>query len=102
MIKFWLLGYEFPTTLFVLTLDTFYIVTTGKKGKYLPYSIYLANNAEAKHLETLKGGKIPLEILVRSKDPEQNAKHFQKCLDAIKSAGVRYQTAFSLAMNQLI
>ena len=42
----------------------------------------------AKHLEPLKGGKVPLEILVRGKDPEQNAKQFEKCLDLIKGAGV--------------
>ena len=43
----------------------------------------------AKHLEPLKGGKIPVEILVRNpKDVEQNAKHFEKCLDVIKGAGV--------------
>lgn len=42
----------------------------------------------AKHLEGLKGGKTPLEILVRGKDPEQNAKHFERCLDLIKSSGV--------------
>ena len=41
----------------------------------------------AKHLEPLKGGKLAMEILVRSKDPDQNAKHFQRCLDAIKAAG---------------
>lgn len=41
----------------------------------------------AKHLEPLKGGKIPIEILVRGKDSEENAKQFQKCLDLIKSAG---------------
>ena len=44
----------------------------------------------AKHLEPLKGGKIPLEILVRGKDTEQNSKHWEKCLDVIKTAGVRY------------
>lgn len=44
---------------------------------------------EAKHLEPLKGGKVPVEILVRNpKDAEQNAKHFEKCLDVIKGAGV--------------
>ena len=43
----------------------------------------------AKHLEPLKGGKIPMEILVTSKDQEQKAKAFEKCLDVIKSAGVR-------------
>ena len=42
----------------------------------------------AKHLELLKGGKVPVEILVRGKDSDQNAKHFEKCLDVIKGAGV--------------
>ncbi len=44
----------------------------------------------AKHLEPLKGGKVPIEILVRGKDAEQNAKQFEKCLDIIKGAGVCY------------
>ncbi|KAL8725333.1 MAG: hypothetical protein Q9181_006452 [Wetmoreana brouardii] len=69
---YWLLGYEFPATLMVFTPDALWIVTTTKK---------------AKHLEGLKGGKIPLEILSRAKDPEQNAKHFERCLDLIKGAG---------------
>ena len=43
----------------------------------------------AKHLEPLKGGKVPVEILIRGKDAEQNAKHFEKCLDVIKGGGVR-------------
>lgn len=43
----------------------------------------------AKHLEPLKGGKIPIEVLSRSKDPEQNAKQFERCLELIKSSGVR-------------
>ena len=43
----------------------------------------------AKHLEPLKGGKIGLEILVRGKDQEQNAKQLEQCLDVIKSSGVR-------------
>ncbi|KAM3086959.1 FACT complex subunit spt16 [Clarireedia jacksonii] len=71
-IHFWLLGYEFPATLFLFTLDTLYIVTTAKK---------------AKHLEPLKGGKIPLEVLVRGKDAEQNEKLFTKIADVIKSSG---------------
>jgi len=33
-IHFWLLGYEFPATLFLFTLDTLYIVTTAKKGTF--------------------------------------------------------------------
>lgn len=43
----------------------------------------------AKHLEPLKGGKIPLEIIVTTKDPEQKKKAFDKCLATIKAAGVR-------------
>ena len=31
-VQFWLLGYEFPTTLMLFTLDTVYIITTQKKG----------------------------------------------------------------------
>ncbi|KAI9880467.1 MAG: FACT complex subunit spt16 [Pleopsidium flavum] len=69
---FWLLGYEFPATLFVLTTEALYIVTTTKK---------------AKHLEPLIGGKIPVEILVRGKDAEHNSKLFERCVDLIKGAG---------------
>ena len=50
----------------------------------------LIRTVPAKHLEPLKGGKVPIEILVRGKDAEQNAKQFEKCLDVIKGAGVRY------------
>lgn len=42
----------------------------------------------AKHLEPLKNGKIPVEILVTTKDPESKSKAFEKCLEVIKSAGV--------------
>ncbi|KAL4898438.1 FACT complex subunit-domain-containing protein [Aspergillus ambiguus] len=69
---FWLLGYEFPATLLVFTTETMYVVTTAKK---------------AKHLEPLKGGKIPVEILVTTKDQEEKAKIFEKCLEIIKSSG---------------
>ncbi|OOF96217.1 hypothetical protein ASPCADRAFT_207592 [Aspergillus carbonarius ITEM 5010] len=69
---FWLLGYEFPATLLVFTTEVVYVVTTAKK---------------AKHLEPLKGGKIPVEILVTSKDPEEKMKSFEKCIDVIKNAG---------------
>ncbi|KAF2654143.1 SPT16-domain-containing protein [Lophiostoma macrostomum CBS 122681] len=70
--QLWLLGYEFPATLFVLTPDIFQIVTTKKKASYL---------------EPLKGGKIPMEILVRGKDAEENKKQFENCLETIKKAG---------------
>ncbi|CAL5872278.1 uncharacterized protein PFLUO_LOCUS6539 [Penicillium psychrofluorescens] len=69
---FWLLGYEFPATLLVLTTEALYVVTAAKK---------------AKHLEPLKNGKIPVEILVTTKDPESKTKAFEKCLDVIKGAG---------------
>jgi nucleosome binding factor SPN SPT16 subunit len=72
-LHFWLLGYEFPATLFLFTLDALYVVTTAKK---------------AKHLEPLKGGKIPLEILIRGKDAGENTKLFEKINDVIKSSGV--------------
>ncbi|EEH38707.2 FACT complex subunit spt16 [Paracoccidioides lutzii Pb01] len=74
---FWLLGYEFPATLFVFTTEAMYVVTTAKK---------------AKHLEHLKGGKIPVEILVTTKDTDQKAKVFEKCLDVIKNAGKKVGT----------
>jgi nucleosome binding factor SPN SPT16 subunit len=63
--------------LFLFTTETLYVVTTVKK---------------AKHLEPLKGGKIPLEILVRGKDPEQNAKHWDKILEVIKASGKKVGT----------
>ena len=56
----------------------------------------LIRTLPAKHLEPLKGGKVPIEILVRGKDAEQNAKQFEKCLDVIKGAGVRYMNSWLL------
>ncbi|AEO56023.1 hypothetical protein MYCTH_2300442 [Thermothelomyces thermophilus ATCC 42464] len=69
---FWLLGYEFPTTLMLFTLDTLYILTTQKKAKYL---------------DQIKGGRFPVEVLVRGKDAAENEKLFTKITDAIKAAG---------------
>ncbi|KAK4452354.1 FACT complex subunit ctc-2 [Podospora aff. communis PSN243] len=69
---FWLLGYEFPTTLMLLTLDTIYILTTQKKAKYL---------------DQITGGRIPVEVLVRGKDNAANEKLWLKITDAIKAAG---------------
>jgi nucleosome binding factor SPN SPT16 subunit len=40
----------------------------------------------ASYLEPLKGGKVPIEILVRGKDPEENKKQFQTCIDTLKQA----------------
>ncbi|KAL3953135.1 hypothetical protein ACCO45_013078 [Purpureocillium lilacinum] len=71
---FWLLGYEFPTTMMLFTTDTLYILTTAKK---------------AKHLDQLKGGRFPIEVLVRGKDAAENEKLFVSIADKIKAAGVR-------------
>lgn len=76
----------------VFTPDALWVVTTVKKGM-CPHIGLIALELKcysptAKHLEGLKGGKTPLEILVRGKDPEQNAKHFERCLDLIKTSGV--------------
>lgn len=94
-LQFWLLGYEFPATLLVFTTEVVYVVTTAKKGKQTFRPSFPMNSSHwhvsynaAKHLEPLKGGKIPLEILVTSKEPEQKKKAFDKCLEAIKNAGV--------------
>lgn len=46
-----------------------------------------ADRAAASYLEPLKGGKVPVEILVRGKDVEENKKQFEKCLDTMKKAG---------------
>ena len=41
--QLWLLGYEFPATLFVLTQDGVHIVTTKKKGANHFASIYVVH-----------------------------------------------------------
>lgn len=71
-LQFWLLGYEFPATLILITLEAMYIITTKKKAAYL---------------EKLKDGKTPVEILVRGKDAAENQKQFERCLEIIKGAG---------------
>lgn len=58
----------------LLTVDTLYILTTAKKAKYL---------------DQIKGGRFPVEVLVRGKDAADNEKLFIKLADTIKSAGVR-------------
>ena len=76
-VQFWLLGYEFPGTLMILSQEAVYIVTTAKK---------------AKHLESLKNGPIPVETLVVTKEPDTKTKVFDKCLDVIKTAGKKVGT----------
>jgi nucleosome binding factor SPN SPT16 subunit len=102
-LQFWLLGYEFPTTLFVITQEKCYIVTTPKKGLFLRSGLVrlfqyvvadqlmTSRGRTAKHLEALKGGKVPLEILVRGKDEAQNTQILKDMADVIKKSGVRFQ-----------
>ncbi|KAF4595371.1 FACT complex subunit SPT16 [Ophiocordyceps camponoti-floridani] len=71
-LHFWLLGYEFPTTLMLFTVDTLFILTTQKK---------------VKHLDQLKGGRFPIQVLVRGKDAAENEKLFISIADKIKEAG---------------
>lgn len=76
-----MLGYEFPATLFLITKEKFYVVTTGKK---------------AKHLETLKGGKVPVEFLIRTKDEEANRKQFEDLVEIIKKNGVSFLSSWEI------
>lgn len=76
-LQFWLLGYEFPATLFLITPESMYIITTKKKATYL---------------EALKDGKTPVEIIVRGKDTEENTKQFERINDIIKNAGKKVGT----------
>ncbi|KAI1270499.1 FACT complex subunit SPT16 [Xylariaceae sp. FL1019] len=69
---FWLLGYEFPTTLMLFTTEKLYIITTAKK---------------AKHLDALTKGKFPIEILVRGKDAAANEKQLVTIAETINAAG---------------
>jgi hypothetical protein len=41
-------------------------------------------------LDSLKGGRVPVEVLVRGKDAAENEKLFVKITEIIKSAGVSH------------
>jgi hypothetical protein len=76
----------------LFTVDTLYILTTQKKGKQLTCAIFdslVIDRLAAKHLEQLKGGRFPIEVLVRGKDAAENEKLFIQITDKIKAAGVR-------------
>lgn len=49
-----------------------------------------ADPLAAKYLDQIKGGRFPVEVLVRGKDSAENAKHFVKITDTIKAAGVSH------------
>lgn len=70
----------------LFTTECLYIITTAKK---------------AKHLEQLKGGRFPIEVLVRGKDAAANEAQFQKITDTINSAGVSLFRPFLLRARLL-
>ena len=76
----------------LLTLDTIYILTTAKKGARSIQSKtgLLANGEIAKYLDQVKGGRFPVEVLVRGKDAAENEKLFVKIAETIKEAGVSH------------
>jgi len=53
------------------------------------------NTDAAKYLDQIKGGRIPVEVLVRGKDNAENEKLFVKITDAIKAAGVSHCARFA-------
>ena len=71
--QLWLLSYEFPQTLIILTPDVVHFVTTKKKAVYL---------------ESLQGGKVQIEVHKRGKEAEENNAQFKKLAELIKSSGV--------------
>ncbi len=79
----------------LFTLDTLYILTTQKKGLLLSLPQLLARSLTfhaAKYLDQIKGGRFPVEVLVRGKDNAENEKLFVKITDAITAAGVSHRS----------
>lgn len=80
----------------LFTLDTLYILTTQKKGllrRILTDFFFEAlTRFAAKYLDQIKGGRFPVEVLVRGKDAAENEKLFTKITDAIKAAGVSHES----------
>lgn len=52
----------------------------------------------AKHLEQLKGGRFPIEVLVRGKDAAENEKLWVTITEKIKAAGVSFLSAHTEAI----
>ena len=55
----------------------------------------------ASFLEKLKNGKVPLEVVVRGKDADENAKQIEQCLDIVKKAGVCAIILLTLGEDEL-
>lgn len=82
----------------LFTVDTLYILTTQKKGQSLGSrgnrsALGSTNTSSAKHLDQLKGGRFPIEVLVRGKDAAENERLFVQVAEKIKEAGVRHPAA---------
>ncbi|KAK9761234.1 FACT complex subunit spt16, partial [Basidiobolus ranarum] len=69
----WLLGYEFPSTLILITPDTIHFITSASKGNLLE-GLKLGNN------------QVPIEIHKRSKDEAHNRKLFENVIEIISKS----------------
>lgn len=54
------------------------------------HALTYSNLNTAKHLDQIKGGRFPVEVLVRGKNAEENEKLFVKITEKIKEAGVSW------------
>jgi nucleosome binding factor SPN SPT16 subunit len=69
----YLLGYEFPESLMILTPNKFYFITTQKKAAYL---------------EAIKDDtKFPIETFYKTKDENANKEMFKTLLTTLKKTG---------------
>ncbi|KAL8281276.1 hypothetical protein RQP46_006310 [Phenoliferia psychrophenolica] len=74
-VQTYLLGYEFPSTLMLLSKSKVYFVVSSTKAKLLlPIQTAPASAGE---------NKVEVEILTRTKDEAENKKLFQRILDVI-------------------
>lgn len=65
----WLLGYEFPSMLMLISRDKMVFLTSANKAKHL--------------LPLQQSGKISVSVLQRTKDADQSQKLFQEFIDTI-------------------
>ncbi|KAJ2744747.1 FACT complex subunit spt16 [Coemansia sp. BCRC 34301] len=73
-LEMWLLGYEFPNTMMLMTKSKLYIVASPKKAKILEI---IQDTPDS----------VSLEILVHGKEADKNKAMFGKLVSALKSSG---------------
>ncbi|KAK9895707.1 SPT16-domain-containing protein [Cystobasidium minutum MCA 4210] len=78
----WLLGYEFPSVLSVITPEKMLFVMSSGKAKYLNHLLKPPSDAPTDGQDWPK-----IEILGRAKDEAENKKFFQQALDELKEKG---------------